>query len=990
MGKTLERLIGILGKRSFLSFGLVTFLVASLLATVNLASRHAIKVYVEDQLQRIPWDITIFEAGGPRVSSGPTLSDKVRQVPEVQRVEGLVFLRAILPPDVVPKVDGSPMSTPWLCLMAATDDSLLPPQLRMALQSVSASGGFGKDNATVGAVLGLVGPERSTGKAFFALQGAREFSLEVQVGDNGRTFFSTPVHGAIRLDRDEMNRWLMDQTGSISFIPYIGSILLMPYRPEVLNRFDSVATGMVPSELLTPQEVNYGHVQEAEYFPEIIYLGKVDRARLISGWDIPGSMRRMTEMRDRVAEAAQSGAAIHVESTTLVLLERMNGIARLIGLLSLLIALPLLWMAWVLAANLCGLLMLNERRTLGLMRLRGVPGHILGRAFLLAICSGGLVGGVLGLAAGSLLPLTIYESGALPLHVLAERQQILLYLAFLAITVGLALLTSRRLVRYATSISPLEASGRVASSEALHATVSFGVFQLLALVLGAYTLASWITGWEISARYPRPSLLWGDRLLGFVGLPLFLYGTASLLVSHRTWIQRLLAPVIRPIGGRLGSFALHHVAVKPHRTIGFLLIVALMVSVCLYPTVTSRSFEDKATRGARVQMGSEYMFTFNSPDLADASNLERGLGNQLAVLRRGVARLTSTLDKVQGVRSTTTVVEAILPNFYLPGYGFRGVPLYLLSDVDAFSDKVYSEPSLGISGPFKELLAKLKNNEVAMSPAVADFWKLRPGSNVIVGMDEQRRSITAPASGTMGFLPGTPPRSVTDRQGYVQARVDYMNYLFSSTAYLVASLGNTRLTGLQALVPRVIVLVDADPDGDIPAMQAALQRAMPVTPMEAHNLPEEVHKVGSDMFIALAMENMRIYLLGGLLLALIAILAVSMVNYAEDHRTFALLRIRGASPEHIRRFLMAMLLSPALLGLVLGGLVALLAGFGLTNYVWKLRELKTVVQLLPTRLVISMLTLGVAAVLVILLLGVSWLFSLWVFRRTARETMLEG
>src|ERR1017187_6689129 len=156
--------------------------------------------------------------------------------------------------------------------------------------------------------------------------------------------------------------------------------------------------------------------------------------------------------------------------------------------------------------------------------------------------------------------------------------------------------------------------------------------------------------------------------------------------------------------------------------------------------------------------------------------------------------------------------------------------------------------------------------------------------------------------------------------------------------------------------------------------------------MEAHNLPEEVRKVGSDMFVALAMENMHIYLLGGLLLALIAILAVSLVNYTEDHRTFALLRIRGASPEHIRRFLMAMLLSPALLGLVLGGLVALVAGFGLTNYVWKLRELKTVVQLLPTRLVISMLTLGIAAVLMILLLGVSWLFSVWVFRRTARET----
>src|SRR5262249_60746023 len=89
------------------------------------------------------------------------------------------------------------------------------------------------------------------------------------------------------------------------------------------------------------------------------------------------------------------------DSTTGVLLERMQGIARLIGLVSLLVALPLLWMAWVLAANLAGLLMLNERRTLGLMRLRGISGDLMGRALLLSIVMGGSLGGVVWLAAGS-------------------------------------------------------------------------------------------------------------------------------------------------------------------------------------------------------------------------------------------------------------------------------------------------------------------------------------------------------------------------------------------------------------------------------------------------------------------------------------------------------------------------------------------------------------------------------------------------------------
>ena len=68
----------------------------------------------------------------------------------------------------------------------------------------------------------------------------------------------------------------------------------------------------------------------------------------------------------------------------------MQNIARLIGIVSLLVALPLLWMAWVLAANLAGLLMLNERRTFGLMRLRGISGQLMGRALLISVDAGGL------------------------------------------------------------------------------------------------------------------------------------------------------------------------------------------------------------------------------------------------------------------------------------------------------------------------------------------------------------------------------------------------------------------------------------------------------------------------------------------------------------------------------------------------------------------------------------------------------------------------
>lgn len=1044
----IRRLLGVLGRRAFLTFGLVTFLVGALLATVHLTSRYALKLYVEDQLQRIPWDLAVYQQGA--VGRERALQAYIAKMPGVTNVESLAFLRARFPEsgEVEARVDGAPFNTPWLCLLAATDLSILPPQLGFALARASPA---------KGAVLALVGPEHAIGRSFVALQGARFFTLQVHVLDQPRFLFGTPIHQVIHLDRGELNRWLMDQTGSVSYIPAIGAILLMPFDWDVLTKFDFVASGLVPSEVVGLADPDAGHIQLAEYAPELVYLARIDRARLISGWDIEGSVARVAALTARLLSGAAERAptpardpgveapghhggtaadprspvasgfsrtgtdqedehesrfggptTFLVDSTTQVLLERMQAVARLIGLVSLLVSLPLLWMAWVLGAHLTGLLMLNERRTFGLMRLRGIPGELLGRALLVSISAGGAAGGLLGLAGGSIVTLLVYERGRLPLDVLTDARQLATFAGFLLVTVALALLVSRRLVRYATTISPLEASARVSGTEAIHASLSVGPPQQLALLAGSYVLLGWMVGFSISGTFPwfRPF----DRLLDFLGLSLFLYGVASLLASNRDRIQRLMAPALRVIGGVLGRFALRHVAVKPHRTMAFLLIVALMASVSLYPVITSRSFEDKATRGARVQIGTDWQVLFNAPDLLGAMGASGATGAtgagvtapnaprariapnapvaaQLAAMKPAVNRALDALRGVGGVRDATYLVEAILQGFYLPGYGLRGVPLYLFGDTAAYQAIVYSEPSVGLTDDFDAIVARARNGDVAVSAPVADFWRLSPGSPVALGIDGERRRVGATVAGLLAFLPGSPPKTISDRQGYVQARIDYLNYLSSSDAYLVTGADNPRVADLQVLIPRVIVLLRTTGAIDPVAFQAAITQAAPVPPLEIHSLAREVAKVGSDMYISLALANMRIYLLGGLALALVAILAVALANYTEDRRTLALLRIRGASPLAMWRFVLAMLLSPALVGLALGALAAVVAGFGLANYVWRLREIRTVVQHLPTRLVVAPLAGWIVLLLLLLLVSVASAFSWWVFRHTAHKSI---
>src|SRR5262249_61712085 len=120
-----------------------------------------------------------------------------------------------------------------------------------------------------------------------------------------------------------------------------------------------------------------------------------------AGWVWGGAMegsRRRTApvgawLSSEVREPTASAAVDHNLGAMFV---RINEIARKIALISLLVSLPLLLIAGVLLGNLSNLLLLNERRKLGLLRLRGVSGRAIGTTLLLAIAIGGLVGGALG------------------------------------------------------------------------------------------------------------------------------------------------------------------------------------------------------------------------------------------------------------------------------------------------------------------------------------------------------------------------------------------------------------------------------------------------------------------------------------------------------------------------------------------------------------------------------------------------------------------
>jgi hypothetical protein len=984
-------LVRILGKRTFVVFLLVTFLVVAILAAVNIASRYALKEYVEDQLTRIAWDITAYQSGD--IAATRDVSAALGQTEGIIAANELLFLRNSLTTEDVAYIDGEPIRLPWLSLLTSADSSILPPAIRPS-----------EDKA----VFVLVGTKAQMGNAYAELQNKRHFEIRIEGhhdhGDQGHgddaggsaghpaavPVFDIGLERTIRIERNDLNRWFLEQASSPALIPEVGAILVTPYDREIIVAFDALARGIVTVH----HDDGDIHEEAGNYFPDIIHLLRVDTAQLVSGWDLEGSLGRLESLQaDLGRNTFAIGPRVFIDNSIRVLLERMQTIARQVGLISLLIAVPLLWVSWILMGSLSRMLLLNERRKFGLLRLRGASGVAMGRALLLSIGAGALCGGILGAVAGTFLPLRIYEPSLLPVDVLLLVQPPALVAVFLGIGIVVALAVSRRFVRTVRTISPLEASGRVISTETAGTDVTFGVPGAVALILGGYKILGWIFGFSIAAASDSAAIDRVDRILDFVGFPLFVYGIVTLIVSKKAVMDRVLGVFIAAISGPLRVPVTRHIATRPQRVAGFLLITAMMAAIGVYPTVITAVFDEKIRRGTNVQVGSDIVLTVNAADIVSNELLAAGgIGTQYRALAEKAPELLAALAAVDGVTDATwTLIEGVTEGVYVPGYGFNGLPVYFVPQAADYLDAVYHEPTLARDADFHALVSRLPRGQVLLSPAVADFTGKEEGEPMQVGRATGGGGmLEAHVGGSLWYLPGSPLVSVTDRESFDTARIDYVNHLFANNAYIVADPDVRAFSDLDVLINSIQLGVAIAPAADADRVVADILAALPVAPSAVRSFDHEIARVGSDMYVFLARENVRIYLLGGLLLAAIGILSVAHTNYLEDRRTLALLRIRGAGPGSAFRFFGSGVFAPTLVGLVLGIATALVVGYGMTNLVWELREVRNVLSYLETHLVVSELTILIVLLMAATIVALGFVLSQWAFRRTVREGLAEN
>lgn len=244
------------------------------------------------------------------------------------------------------------------------------------------------------------------------------------------------------------------------------------------------------------------------------------------------------------------------------------------------------------------------------------------------------------------------------------------------------------------------------------------------------------------------------------------------------------------------------------------------------------------------------------------------------------------------------------------------------------------------------------------------------------------------------FLPGQPSRGIQQREGFLAAEIDYLNHLLGSDARIITAephlVKNPEFGELQVLPSRIAIVVRAS-DG-IPSddLQRSILAKLPIQPEEARSESLEKQRISKDMFISLALENMKVYMFGGLVLALASVAAIASANFLADRRTFALLRLRGVALPLLLRVFLSIFVIPMAGGVILGVALGGVAGYGISQAIWDLPRVHGVAGFLSSRFWFSAASWIIAGTLALLFTLIAIGFALWLFRKTAREAIREG
>ena len=421
-----------------------------------------------------------------------------------------------------------------------------------------------------------------------------------QTGQRNNLTLILKVVGEVQLDNIAVNTLGVSPIyyGPQGTTPTPGSTLIVSWDKTFNHMFDWA----------------YNQTRFGRYYPIAgivnVYL---DRPKLLSAFNVEGSIAQVQQIDDQVANVAALNGFNSQPNLINPLLSFSTSIFAL-RLTFTIFSIPVFFVAWFVGRTVSQASFNLRRREIGLLMTKGFSQSQLFRHFLVEALLVGLIGGGFGLAAAVLLNPYFVQilSGSYQSGVFLSQDTAIATMIF---TVALTLLAIYSPARAAASMDPAKALREYVyledtrSSKKRGAIIAFslGLYKLIILLLGInfQNISRFLFGVNFLFAIVLIILAILDFGLNIIGPFLFLYGATQLSTGLAIRFHKRFASLSKRLVGDIASLASKSVFRNPRRVTALVFLVALIAGYSIWVIGDLASVQDYNVRQAEVAVGSD-------------------------------------------------------------------------------------------------------------------------------------------------------------------------------------------------------------------------------------------------------------------------------------------------------------------------------------------------------------------------------------------------
>ncbi len=775
-------------------------------------------------------------------------------------------------------------------------------------------------------------------------------------------------------------------------------------------------------------EITQKYIERGKVLLPIIYF---DLEKLMIGFSLETTVMKIDNyIRDLKRDIGVSSVGI-ASSPIYIRLENMRGSEQIFRYSTIISILPSFLIIWLTASKTPPVIIAVSRKTIALLRIRGVSLRRIKYMFTLSLLLWLIPGGIAGFLVGPIISNILYRGEIdlanyiLTLETLADP---LTMVIVLSIAVLLMIGAVRTGFKSLERISPREFMKPTLLAETPLVERGLSKTTILLLILSAYYVLRIlvINPYKIMAETQNPGILLViasiimivlEPIILLFGPVILIYGVAKLMISYPDKIGGLASRIASLFTRRYRALVARFIEIKPARIALTIVLSSFALSLLLGGLAGIDSIKSAySITGSAVHGDIDYLIA--RPVLLPSGESGGEIFTNLSIIDKyvnGTYAYGVILLGVSGgnVRPVSRMVSiSFNGTLYIVGKTFytkiddEKIPLgYILFLSKNFMDIVSVPSSLGIDNDFSKALRDVLEkgdraiyvyNSVAEEETGYKYSVVIPHGYIdtYIGDNHVDRYIVTcssrnlPVVGGLQRLNGIPIYHTSIRYSdiasiplyapYERGLITSLNELSFYTKTLKNFGKNTFLFGY------FLVFVK----GEIIESSKLIRKGYMVIPL--NDLRNSIDNVESYMSISLDFTVSM-----GVSLFLVTLVVLSLISYSiiyENLYSYTLMRGRGVSSREVYGLSIAEAFSIAILSILPGLFLGLFLGYGLPAL--STQSLTTTRLYIDNAYGVSLLTsltprsIVVVSIIFVLPIIISWIIVHLTYRRVVREALI--